>query len=258
MKQQFYFYGGGLLMLPLLPLLFLLGKRVRRRVPQLPEAHQNVVGGIAGALPPLRLLALGESTVAGVGVADHRAGITGQLALALAEHTGRAVGWQVLARSGYTAAQAHTRLLPQVPLATAFDFILIGLGANDTFTLRSPLTFRRHVLKLVGGLRVLQPQAQIIIANLPPIAEFPAFPWLMRLVLGQLVKLHGRVIRDVPAQFANVHYVDQPIRFKDWVRRAGAPATIADFFSDGVHPSAPIYALWGQEIGTFITRQGLL
>ena len=115
MKQQLYFYLGGLLLLPLFPLLLVLGKWVRRRVPQLPEAQHHIEGTTSGVQPALRLLALGDSTIAGVGVTDHRDGITGHLADTLARAAGRAVSWQVLARSGYTAERVNAKLVARIP-----------------------------------------------------------------------------------------------------------------------------------------------
>lgn len=257
MKQQLYFYLGALLLWPLLPLLYVQGRRVRREVPQLPEAGHNILGAAPGAEPALSLLAIGESTIAGVGVTDHRDGITGQLAQAIGHSTGRAVRWQVLARSGYTAERVNAKLVARIP-AVPFDFVLIGLGANDTFTLRSPLAFRRHLRHLLARLAALQPQAKVVIANLPPVGQFPAFPGLMRFVLGGLVRLHGAVIRKVPQQFANVYYVDQPIEFAAWSKRADASLGVADFFSDGVHPSALTYSIWGQEIGDFMAVRKII
>lgn len=139
MKPQTAYYLWALPVLPLLPLLYLQGRRVRREVPALPEAHLGVQGSIPGPGPALHLLTPGESTVAGVGVTNHHEGISGQLALALRQASGRAVQWQVLARSGYTATRVRAKLVRRIPVIP-FDYILVGLGGNDTFQLNSPAT----------------------------------------------------------------------------------------------------------------------
>jgi hypothetical protein len=87
---------------------------------------------------------------------------------------------------------------------------------------------------------------------MPPIGEFPAFPWIIQRILGSLVSLHGAVIRDIPQRFKNVFYIDEELRFEDWIKRTDGNLTVDDFFSDGVHPSATTYGMWGGEVGKFI------
>lgn len=248
MLQQLIYLFGSLVLLPFLPLLLFFGQRVRRRIPELPEASEHITGHIPGTEPALHILTLGESTIAGVGVTDHEDGIVGALARELHEWSGKAVYWQVLARNGYTAEKVDQKLVPRVP-AHALDLIVIGLGGNDTFQFNSPLTFRKHLKSVLTHLRERQPNTPIIIANMPPVYAFPAFPWYMQAILGGLVQLHGAVIRNLPQQFEGVYYMHELIRLDNWVSRAGGKVTVDDFFSDGVHPSKMTYTMWGQEIG---------
>ena len=253
MLQQLLYIGGSILVLPFLPLLLFLGKRVRQSIPDLPEASENLTGSIIGNSETIQILTLGESTIAGVGVTDHTHGITGQVAKTLHSLSGKTIYWQVLACNGYTAENVNQLLVPQIP-QHALDFIVIGLGGNDTFKFNSPLTFKKNMVRLLDNIQRLQPNAQIIIANMPPIGEFPAFPWLIQLILGSLVKLHGAVIRDIPQRYHHVSYMDETIRLKDWIKRKDGNWTPADLFSDGVHPSATTYAIWGEEIGQFALK----
>src|SRR5688572_32862116 len=85
--------AASLVVTPLLPILWLQGRHVRRITPRLPEAAGPTLGTIAGAGRPLRLLVIGESTVAGVGAPDHAHALTGQIAASLATRTGRGVHW---------------------------------------------------------------------------------------------------------------------------------------------------------------------
>ena len=253
MLQQLLYIGGSLMVLPFLPLLLFLGKRVRQSIPDLPEACENLQSSIIGNSETIQLLTLGESTIAGVGVTDHTHGITGQVAKTLHSLTGKTIYWQVLAGNGYTAENVNQLLVPQIP-EHALDFIVIGLGGNDTFKFNSPLTFKKNMISLLDNIQLRQPNAQIIIANMPPVGEFPAFPWLIQLVLGSLVNLHGAVIRHIPQRYNNVSYMDEPIRLKDWIKHIDGNWTSADLFSDGVHPSAITYAIWGEEIGRFALK----
>ena len=254
MIYQLLYYLGGLLTLPFSPLLFLQGKRVRATIPELPEAG-GPKRGIAGqGSNSFRLLTLGESTIAGVGVETHAEGFTGYLAGYLHKATGQPVEWQVLAKSGYTARAATAHLAPQLP-TEPLDLIVVGLGGNDTFELNSPLRWRSDMIQLVKAIRQKQPDAPILINNLPPVGQFPAFPAGLQLALGSLVRLHGKVIRDIPSLFDQVYYQSRPINLEEWREKAPAGAGADAFFSDGVHPSELTYRLWAEEAGAFIVAK---
>jgi lysophospholipase L1-like esterase len=256
MIQQILYLLGCLCLIPFLPILIYLGKKVRQNVPELPEASDNLIGKIVGNSEIIQLLTIGESTISGVGVTDHVDGITGGIAKTLRDLSGKTVNWQVLARNGYTAEKVNLKLVPKIP-AHKIDIIVIGLGGNDTFQFNSPLIFRKHLRVAIKNMQKQQPTAKIILANMPPIGEFPAFPWIFQRILGSLVSLHGAIIRTLPKEFNNVFYVDNKIRFADWLKRTNANLKVEDFFSDGVHPSAMTYGIWGEEIGKFIMEKGV-
>ncbi len=255
---QITYFIGILSALPLLPILWLQAKKVRASIPDL-DAPTDIEGEIRGdsLQGKLRLLTLGESTVAGVGVSSHEEGLTGQMAQYLHQDTGKTIQWQVLAKSGYTAKEANELLVPQMP-TESLDLIVIGLGGNDTFRLNNPWNWKRNFEALIQSVRQQQANCPIVIANMPPVGGFPAFPKLIQLFLGGLVSLHGKAILDLPKKYPNVHYYYAPIRFSDWESRTPESSDINDFFSDGVHPSALTYQLWGEQIAGNISKAGIL
>lgn len=257
MLAQFLFIIGSILCLPLLPLLIYKGKKVRQEVPSLPEAGGPKKGVTRDGDIQLKLLTLGESTIAGVGVKTHQVGITGHLAQALDQQINGVVAWEVMAKSGYRAKEVRDILIPKIS-NNSYDLIVIGLGGNDTFRMTTPWRWREEFIRLLQALRQKQPSSKIVIANMPPIGQFPAFPWIVQLVLGNLVKLHGLALRDVPQQFQNVYYVDQAVDFNSWLKQTPGNLDVNDFFSDGVHPSELTYELWGKEIATFVDQQNIL
>jgi hypothetical protein len=94
-----------LLALLLLPVLLPMALHTRRRALRLAPAA-GPQQGVAGAEfdgPALRVLLLGESTVAGVGVACQSQALVGQLAQALAAQQRRPVAWQACGENGITA-----------------------------------------------------------------------------------------------------------------------------------------------------------
>jgi lysophospholipase L1-like esterase len=251
---------GSLLAIPFLPLLYYQGKRIRKSVPKLPEAS----GETGTSKPPidtqqrLRLITIGESTIAGVGVATHQEGFTGTLAQELAGLLQRQIDWKVYARSGYTAQKVAEVIVPQIE-EERVDLIVVGLGGNDAFHLHSPSRWRKGIIRLIEGLRAKYPSTPIVFCNMPPIKEFPAFTPLVKLTIGNLVELLGQELRTIVKAYEQVYYYGEIISLDGWVDRIPAGATHADFFSDGVHPSKLTYQTWAKDMaGKIATEKQLV
>src|SRR6266481_5233294 len=81
---------------------------VRRTAIRLPEASGPRTGivGRLNATKPLRILFVGESTAAGVGVENLCEGLVVQAAQLISEKIGRPVAWQLVAKSGMNTGDA--------------------------------------------------------------------------------------------------------------------------------------------------------
>jgi len=247
---------GTLLSVPLLPVLYFQGKRVKATIPNLPEATgptgTHAINGATG--PAINLITLGESTMAGVGVATHQQGFTGTLAKTLAGLWGTNINWQVYAKSGYTVAQVTKQLVPAITEKYP-HLIVIGLGANDAFALNQPWRWRRHLVQLIEALQAKYPQAHLVFTNMPPIKAFPAFTPAMKITIGNHIELLGHDLYHVANKYSNVYYDGRIIIPEDWIAALGIKATPADFFSDGVHPSLLTYQTWAKQTAKFIHQQ---
>ena len=97
--------------LALSPLLVVQALATRRRAQKLPEATGERTGfvGVIG-VAPIRLLIAGDSSAAGVGVADQREAVAGYLVRTAHRAIGRPVAWQLRARSGLTTHGLHVML----------------------------------------------------------------------------------------------------------------------------------------------------
>lgn len=216
---------------PLLPLALPLAVHTRRTALRLPIA-QGEPAGVAGAdLPgePLRLLLIGESTVAGVGVESVDLALASCLAGALAERLRRPVHWRACGENGITAAQAHERLLP-LGLAEPADLALLVFGVNDTTHLT---TSRRWVQSLARMAEALKGQGcRVAFSAVPPLQHFSALPWLLRQLMGWRASLLDRELQGLARRLGALHCVlDLPFE----------PAYLAE---DGYHPSALGYRQW--------------
>ena len=101
-SMQIRYFLGGIAILPFVPFLYLQGKYVRRKVGRLPDAEGETIGRHGEHKETINLLAIGESTVAGVGAKNHNEALTGQFAKHLSRKTGKSVNWHALGTSGIT------------------------------------------------------------------------------------------------------------------------------------------------------------
>ncbi len=254
--MKFKYLIAAIAALPFLPFLYRDGKRVLAAVPRLPDAN-GPQGVEARPGPPLKLLLLGESTMAGVGVATHAEGFAGSLARTLADGWQRTIDWRVHARSGYTLKRLRAEVLPLIE-EHEWDLIVVAMGANEAFKMNTPAGVRRDWRALITTLRErFGAEVPIAFTNMPPIREFPAFTPLLQRTLGKMVEYFGEELAEIVAVTPNTYYNGEVMSLADWSERLGMPGDPAPFFSDGVHPSALTYAAWGEDFGAFLLRQSL-
>jgi lysophospholipase L1-like esterase len=224
------------------------GKRIRARIPGLPEAKGKKGIVLAkSSNKSLRLIAVGESTVAGVGVETNEEGFTGTLATSISELFQANVHWEVHARSGYTAEKVHQTIIPMINSPVA-DLIVIGLGGNDAFKLNTPGKWRKEITLLIEKLRIKYPTALIVFCNMPPIKEFPAFTPLIKFTIGNLVEIFGEELHILTQKHDRVFYSNKLIKLDEWIVKLGNNVVRSDFFSDGVHPSKLTYVNWAKDL----------
>ena len=212
----------------LLPVLIWQGVRVRRNALVLPEAAGPRVGAI-GHGPVLRLLIVGDSSGAGVGVADQSDALCGQLVKALAEH--KRVTWRLVARTGATS-KSITAMLNDEP-ASSYDVAVLALGVNDAVRLLPLSLWRRRQSHLRSILRDTFDVGLILATAVPPLEHFPALPRLLQWVLGSHARrMDEGLERDLVGERGAQHV------------KIDLPFSIDAMAKDGYHPSA--YTLWAQ------------
>lgn len=234
------FWMAAAVLLPVSPILYMQGQRTRRRVGVLPGAGGATFGrtGTIGA-EAVRMLSIGESTIAGLGARTHEFAFTGQFANRLSEHIGRPVEWNVVGKNGVTARRTIEDLVPQIPDGS-FDYVLVGLGGNDVIKLTSPVKWRRDMTELLSILRSRNPNAVMFLSNCPMIKLSPAIPNPIRFFLWELSKMHDANIREFTRGMDGVLYYHQP-RTLD----------VEGFFADGIHPSEKGYSDWAEAMMEF-------
>ncbi|WP_342118171.1 SGNH/GDSL hydrolase family protein [Pseudoduganella sp. OTU4001] len=225
-----------LIALPILPLLLVQGRRTRARTPRLPEAageRHGVVGGRAESTS-LRVLGVGESPVAGVGVSRQDEAITAQFAQQLAARTGHPVHWRASGRNGATVRDALAELVAQVPQEQV-DVLLVAFGVNDSVAFRRVGEWQQDVLALAEQLRQRCQPRMVLVSGVPPMQEFPTLPHPLRWVMGLKAAALDRGLHALARQHGWLHHV--PI-----VLDTRNDATLTA--EDGYHPSAHGCRVW--------------
>ncbi len=223
---------------PLLPIILFQGLWVRRRTPRLPDAAGPLEGTSAGDGEPLRLIAVGESTVAGVGAHSHKTSLTGQLAQALSREMKRRVYWRVLARAGLNARQCRLDLVPQLAGDRA-DVVVMALGVNDTIEFHSARRWAADLENLLAAIRAQLGDVPILLSGVPPLDYFPVLPKPLSLALGARSAALEVAAIQVASRMKQVVHVPFQIERDN---RAEL------FCEDGFHPSELGYKLWAEQL----------
>lgn len=215
------------------PLLYAQGKWVRKQVPKLPHAPQPWEGEAPGP-SPVSVLGVGDSTIAGVGVANPLHGLVPQFSLALHERTQRGVSWRSVGESGATTKDILRRFL--VPaLASPADVVIVSLGANDAKDLKPLGATIDRFERLIRALHDGHPEAVVIFSALPAFYLFPTLPQPLRSIIYAHAQAIERSIRPLIESFPFAMMSPPPPGYHD------------TFFAvDGFHPSEDGYRDWAR------------
>lgn len=204
---------------------------VRRTAPRFARADGPSSGEV-GEGPKRRLLAIGDSIIAGVGASRLPSALVGQCATHLASSCKETLRWQAVGEIGITSKGLLDRLLPRAGADHAY--IIVSVGVNDLTSLSRISPFRRRIHALLRALRRLSPNARIAVAGIPPLHGFPLLPQPLRALFGSRGRQFDRALRDVIAAHPDVVHV--PLDFQPTPER---------FSADGFHPSESGYAEFG-------------
>lgn len=232
--------AGGLLAakLALGPLLLPQARWLRRTALRLPEATGVRQGRVGSGEVALRLLVVGDSSAAGVGVATQAQALALPLAQLLSERLDAAVAWQLVAQSGVNAAQA-SNMLANAQLQPA-DVVVTVLGVNDVGAQTPATQFAAQLSSLWDRLRDRTGARWAVACGVPPMHLLPAVPQPLRWYLGRYARWLDAAMRRW-AQQQGLGYCAL-----DW---AAAPGNLA---ADGFHPGPGLYPQWAGRLAELI------
>lgn len=227
--------------LALLPIIVPQALWVAARAQRLPEAAGPRTGEM-GQGPPLRLLILGDSSAAGVGVPDQSAALSGRLVARLSE--GAAVEWTVWAQSGLTTSGVIRRLASEP--RQRFDVVVLAVGVNDTKNGVHRTRWEANYRTILHTLQTRFGAGHVFASGVPPLGEFPLLPRPLRTVLGKRAAQFDDALARICDTTAGATHMAFDL-----------PLDTAQMASDGFHPGAAIYDLWADRLDAAIRARGV-
>ncbi|WP_443114601.1 SGNH/GDSL hydrolase family protein [Herbaspirillum seropedicae] len=231
------------------PLLLAQARRLRRTALRLPEAAGPRAGlepapaAAAGSGAPLRLLVVGDSSAAGVGVEHQEQALAQPLARHLAGRTGRPVAWQLVAQSGVNSLEA-LELLARHEIGPAV-VLVVALGVNDVTSQMPPHRYVANLRLLCERLMAQAGVEHIVFSGLPPMHLLPVAPQPLRWYLGRYARKLDRALRDWISSEAALRYCSL-----QWT----LPHEMA---IDRFHPGPGQYAQWARMSAEIIETEFL-
>jgi len=224
-----------------LPLMLPQAIALRRTAPRFAAADGPTHGSI-GSGRDVRLLAIGDSIVAGVGARRLSRALVGQTAVALSENHDVRVHWDAIGKTGMTARRFLETCMLSLPQDPP-DYVVISLGVNDVASLRGLGQWQRDLRTLFDQLGERYPDALVLFAGMPPLRGFPLLPEPLRRWIGMRGDAFDAASKAEAAAYRNVRHV--PIDFEP---------DASSFADDGFHPSEASYRVFGQAMAAEISR----
>ncbi|HEX2765117.1 MAG TPA: SGNH/GDSL hydrolase family protein [Candidatus Limnocylindria bacterium] len=225
-----------------------------RFLPGHPGFYVNHVVGPASVRDSrrLRMVVLGDSTTAGVGVTRPEDALPYLIARRLADAEGRPVhvvsyGWAG-ARMADVAEQQLRRALEPLrssetePFLPGADVVAIVVGANDATHRTNPRRYRASLRHLLRRVRDAAPQARVVLAGIPALRG--ALPQIEPLIL--IADSWAKLLRPISrseAQATGVAYADLAAKVPPRIR--GRRDVLSE---DRFHPSVVGYSAWADVI----------
>ncbi|MFZ1814017.1 MAG: SGNH/GDSL hydrolase family protein [Rhizobiaceae bacterium] len=222
-----------------LPIYVWQGLGVRRHSIRMEPPYNCGTYDFPGKGKPIRILLLGDSSAAGVGVGSIAQSLGGYLPRFISEKSGRPVSIHIAGMNSATAAQIRDHVVPHID-PRDFDFVTLNIGTNDAKNFHTGRRFCKDFGTLLYSLKARFPQARIIWSGVLDLSKVPALPKPLGAILGvrsRLIDYNGRVLCRERGAIS-----PEP----EW------DAVPENFSSDGFHASERGYRQWAENLARFM------
>lgn len=205
--------------------------------------------------PSLKLLILGDSAAAGVGVAEYTDALLGQLIKTIATKTAiaqsyRELQWQMAAVSGFTSVDVLRQLyvMPSYPT----DVVVINVGVNDVVKNTRTVDWQANLQAIIQLAQRKFFAKHIIFIRLPPMQLMPALPSPLNQFIGKKSNMLDEQLQQLIKGYQTQDkYLDKQVHYLS-VTFDGRWDKTQLFAKDGFHPSAKTYTLIAEQLTDYI------
>lgn len=222
-----------------LPVYVWQGLAVRRRTRRMTPPENRGWYRHEGKGDPFRLLLVGDSSAAGVGVDAIAKSLGGILPAELARRTGRPVDILVAGMNSATAADIRDHVVPHIGERN-FTHVVLNIGANDAKNFHSGRRFCADFGTLLYALKARFPAATIVWSGVLDFEGAPALPSPLNRILG----VRSRIIDACGRKLCRERGALAPDPEWRVVRE--------NFSADGFHASEAGYREWAQNLAAFL------
>ena len=219
------------------PLLWFQGMKLKREVPRLPTPLDRPFGICKDKDKDkeFNILGLGESPMAGVGIAKHALTLTGLTANRLNKLLGCSVNWKIMAESGLSLKNLNKLIRGQS--GENADLVLVSMGGNDVFQLTPPWVWKNNINTCVKLLFQNYKKPLILFSPVPSVGRFPAIPNPLRIAFRFWEFFLQASLAQAINSMDNAYLLDE--RFPDGKEY---------YLEDGIHPSPLAYGPWSEKL----------
>lgn len=238
--------------LPLFAVLLPQAIYVKRSTIRLPEAKGERSSQLSHD-NALHLLHIGESTVAGVGVASIDSGFTANIAKAISANTNTPTAWSLFGENGIRISELGSRLPQEIQkltishkrpdIKTQYDLAIVTMGVNDSTKFTSVKQWRAGLIDTVKVLKA-NTIGPIYFTQVPPLWQFPALPSPIKHLLGLRSLILDNELKAFCEQHDGVYYVGSELQVEKGMMAI-----------DGYHPSELGYQQWALKIADQINTR---
>lgn len=179
MSSSFLIIGSWLLF----PVYVIQGLWVRARSMRLSPAEGPLSGQFGEGGADFRILTIGDSSCAGVGVPETASTVAPSLARHTYERSGKTVSWNMSGHNSAVAGEIRDIVVPNLEEAD-YTHIFIMIGTNDIKNWHTGKRWKREFGGLLYALRTRFPRAQIYWHQAIDFNEVPALPQPLAMIMN--------------------------------------------------------------------------
>jgi len=221
------------------PIYVVQGLQARATSVRLSPAAGPRSGKVGEDAATIKLLTLGDSSAAAVGIEHTRGALGPQLAELLAKKQNTSVAWHISGHNSAVSGQLWRGVVPNLEPAE-YTHILIMVGANDMKNWHSVAKFKREFGTLLYAVRARFPEAKIYWSQFIDMTRVPMLPG----ALAKVLNLRRDLLNRKGAQLC----VERGV-----VCIPPLPGIVAEgFCRDGFHASEVGYAAWAEHVANHL------